>query len=337
MIKQSKRALRTFLVVGVLTALTSCGQNTATTVEPLTLEALVDVIESSPAEATSLKLADPENTEMLAQRDGENISIEEAIPDEDERESAVALDGEIYVTVRDTAGDLKWARLTGDGASRAEILDALTSDFIQDVTSEWITAVFPHWADFSIVNSSCTGDVCTYDLTAAYDPANTQITVVTESIEGVQRLTSLTMFFGGAETLELGYAPQKITAPDDYTKMSFDLFISGATSDEQLRAVADEAETYLRNASQRANETGLPVTSREFWETYLPGNAPVGVSLWVDVPDDSDGIRKLVGPSEPYNGIEEDLGDTLGRILFEKDDVQVCMDVEDDKVLAGHC
>jgi hypothetical protein len=363
--KLPDRAWRTFLVAGVLVGLSACGQKAATTVEPLTIEALIEVIENSPTEATFVKLGTPadtefdiaESTSLLVRRDGANFTFEEAGLKEDEKDYGVYFDDEFYATVPGDAGNTKWVRVVDNETPRpdpadvaesyfTEVIYTLTSEVTSgltfDTVADLLDGVDLAWSDFAIVNSSCTSSVCTYDLltekdSAAIERTDTGISVTTESIAGRQRLTSLTMHGWGETTLELGYDPQTILAPSEYTDISAEVWGAGATSEEELRTVVAEAEAYLRTAAQRAKEIGTPVTSRKFWETYLPGNAPEGVSLWADTIDTPNGIRELVGPDFPYADIASDLGDTIGRISFQKNTVYVCMDFEKNAILPYHC
>ena len=355
MTKRLGRTRRVFLAASALAALSACN-GTATveplSVEPLTIEALIDVIESSPAQATYLKISTPEETDLLARRDGENFSTEEAGFGAGLTDAAVYLDGAVYITTSDDAGNTKWIRVVGEDPLvdpadyHASVLDTLTTDTNADLSFYTIANLLDQagllWSDLSILAASCSDGNCTYTLvrtgvTEEFAEEDARITVETEKVEDGQRLTSLTFSYWDETTLELGYEPQTITAPSDYTDVSIDVIDSGAANEEELQAITEQAETYLRGAEQQAAKIGIPVTSREFWEAYLPENAPEGARLWAALPTNSEVLRPLDGSVFSEGEIDEDLGETLGRIGFHREGVAVCMDFEESTVRPGVC
>lgn len=348
--KTINRTRWNFLLGGMIAALSACGQNTSTNVAPLTVEALIDVIESSPAKATYISMSDPEETILEVTRDTDNYSLD-LITASGQMDSEVYVGGEVYLAQRADQGSAQWLRIVGGvaelGAAISErlvVLGTLTdkpdTDVLFDSIADLLDSEELTWSDYSIVNASCTGSVCDYELRTEehryMQPEETAVFATTERLADAERLTSLTVSWFDV-TLNLGYGAQTVSAPIDYTDISYELFMSGAENDAELQSVMTEAESYLLDATQQAAQSGLVATSREFWETYLPRNAPEGASLWAGVPTSPDAVRELVGPNYPYSGIAEDIGATIGRLGFEKGAVRVCMNFENNEVTPGIC
>jgi hypothetical protein len=354
--KTTNRAGWACLLVVMLTVLSACGRNTSTTVEPLTVEALIDVIESSPANATYVALRDDAASSDIAgmileaKRDNGDYSLNLLTPS-GRVNSEVYLGGEVYVVEQADPGSAEWFRIVDGGteldaalADRLSVLETLTNKPDTDVTFDSVADLLDSegltWSDYSIARVQCDDSVCYYDLQTDkhkyMQPEETAVFVATERLTDTERLTSLTLTWFEV-TLDLGYGPETVSAPNDYTDISYELFMTGAANDADLQYVTTEAENYLRGATLVAAQSGLPVTSREFWETYLPQNAPEDARLWADVPGSPGAVRELVGPNYPYNGIAEDVGETLERLQFEKGAVSVCMNFENNEVTPGNC
>ena len=340
-------AVRTSLAVGVLAGVSTCGSDASTPVEPLTFAALLDVIELSPSRATFIKLDTAGVTSLLARRDGENFALESTLGEGHNKNETIHLGGEFYVP---DSGTGAWVHVVGGGglldanaAASVTAADTVTLRSGMNGGFESIVDLLDAdglaWSAYTIAQSACADNLCTYELTA--DPLGregeySRIVAKTESVDDGQRLTSLTLTWVES-TLELGYDPETISAPSNYTNVGYDLFVSGAANEAELQTVTAEAEAYLHGALQQAADNGLSATSREFWETYLPRNAPDGAGLWVNVPGSLDEVRELVGPKTPYTGIAEDLGETLEHLRFHKGAVSVCVDFANSEVRPGSC
>lgn len=348
--KTTNLARWNFLLAGMIAALSACSQSASTTVEPLTIEALIDVIETSPANAAYVALSNPKETILEVRRDNNSYALDLLAPS-GQVNSEVYLDGEVYVAERADQEGAEWFRIV-DGeteldaalADRLSVLKTLTNkpdtDVFFDSIADLLVSEGLNWSDYSIVSASCDVSVCNYELQTVehkyMQPEETVVFIATERLADAEQLTSLTLSWFDV-SLNLGYAPQTVSAPSDYTDISYELFVSGAANDAELQSVTTEAENYIRGATQQAAQSGLPVTSREFWETYLPQNAPEDARLWANVPGSPGAVRELVGPNYPYNGIAEDVGETLERLQFEKGAVSVCMHFEDNEVTPGAC
>ena len=339
-----------FLLAGMIAALSACSQSAGTTVEPLTIEALIDVIETSPANAAYVALSNPTETVLEVRRDNGSHALDLLAPS-GQVNSEVYLGGEVYVAERADQEVAEWFRIVDGGteldaalADRLVVLETLTSKPDTDASFDSIADLLDseglNWSDYSIARVQCDDSVCYYDLQTGehkyMQPEETAVFVATERLTDTERLISLTLTWFEV-TLDLGYGPQTISAPNDYTDISYELFMTGAANDAELQNVTTEAKNYLRDATLVAAQSGLPVTSREFWETYLLQNAPEDARLWANVPGSPDEVRELVGPNYPYNGIAEDVGETLERLQFEKGAVSVCMNFENNEVTPGNC
>ena len=349
--KTAHHSLALGAVFIVLTACSSGAANTSSVnIEPSSIDALIEVVKTSPGKATILSLSTPEEKVLSAKRDNLNYSLDLLAPS-GQVESEIYSDKELYLAQPEDAKNIKWVRIVDRGVeldelipSRLALIETLTikpdTDASFDSIADLLDSEGLIWSDFSISRASCAETFCDYELRTSQhkymQPEETTIILKTEYVKDAEHLTSLTLSWFET-TLELGYAPQVVSAPDLFTEISYELFITGAADIDELRIVMDTAKAYLEDARVEAVATGRSLTSHTFWETYLAKRVPAGASLWAALANQSDSVRELVGPTEPYTSLPVDIGESISNLSFSKDNVWVCMDLVKIEVQPGDC
>lgn len=376
MFKSMNRTQTTFwVIIGAIMSLNmaGCGEKTApegtdTSVEATTETSaeqvkvlenveLLEVIKNSTKDATYIFYGNKTQPNLIAYRDGENFQIDFV--------EYGAGDGELYSQNLSYINDVFYTytvsgsgepegalRLVGGGEADRDSLQK-NSTLIDTITTreepyggveslaQILRAEELSWEDLEITTSECKGLVCTYEMapvSGVYDGSiDIKLLVETEVVESVPRLTRVEVFWADT-VLEVKYAKQTIKTPETYTDENLVVFLTFSKNEAEATQFMNSAGSFFEEIVRWAEKAEQPISSREFWDSFLKNNKFEGISLFVAIPEQPGGaIHELVGPTSPYTEIPENLGMTFKKVTFVMDEKYACLDLEKGIVIAGFC